>query len=661
MRILALFALAAAAGAAEDTPQTRYLRWIDGIAQKHLDQRASRIASVRTEADARQRQEFVRATILELIGGLPDYSGPLNARVTGRLDHGSYAVEKIVFESLPRIYVTANLYRPAQSGRHPAVLLPLGHWEQGKPAVQGIAANLALKGFVVLVYDPLGQGERLQSYDPRLNASLAGGSTSQHFMAGAQSLLAGESFARYRIWDARRALDYLVSRPEVDAERIGCTGCSGGGTLTTYIAALDPRIKVAVPSCYMNSFRVLFSGPVGDSEQSLPNFLSAGLDQADYVELFAPKPWLITSTLGDFFTPEGARQVYEEARRFYRIWGAEDKIGWVVGPGGHGTPLEVREAMYAWMIRWLKDGKGDPREQSVETSPDFELLATDTGQVATSLKGRDIYEVIRENLQARRRDSTRAELVKFIRELAAPAGDTALAPRVVSREVEAGLITERIRFESEPGLELEASLLIPRFGGRQPAVLVVETGAPASPLAVRLARRGNVVLALNPRDTPHPSSYPMLGNWLAATRAWLAGRNLPGMRAHDIRRGLDLLAGRPEVDGARLSGAARGVAGIWLLLASAIDPRLRAIWIDQTPASLRSAFDNPLHRNLHEAVIPGFALRWDLADVVLAIAPRRVIWTDPTDWMGAVRPLKGDYRYRPFEAPDEPYVRDLMR
>ena len=143
----------------------------------------------------------------------------------------------------------------------------------------------------------------------------------------------------------------------------------------------------------MNSFRTLFAGRVGDSEQDIPNFLADGLDQTDFVELFAPKPWLITSTKEDFFTVEGARQVYEEARRWYGIYGAEQKIDFVVGPGKHGTPLEVRERIYGWMIRWLNNGQGDSREQAVEAHPDHELWATRTGQIATSLNARDLYEI----------------------------------------------------------------------------------------------------------------------------------------------------------------------------------------------------------------------------------------------------------------------------
>ena len=125
------------------------------------------------------------------IGGLPDYAGPLNAKVTGKIELARYTIEKVVFESLPQFYITANLYRPNDSAKHPGILMPMGHWEEGKPAGQRIAANLAVKGFVVLAYDPVGQGERLQAYDQRTRVSLAGGATEQHFMAGAQSILAG--------------------------------------------------------------------------------------------------------------------------------------------------------------------------------------------------------------------------------------------------------------------------------------------------------------------------------------------------------------------------------------------------------------------------------------------------------------------------------------
>ena len=638
--------------AQETDAEKRLLEWMDHIAQTQLDARARRVDSVHSVDDAEHRKAEVRTKILASIGGLPDYSGPLNARVTGRIERPRYVIEKVMFESLPGLLVTANLYRPSQAGRYPGVLLPLGHWDEGKPAMQRIAVNLALKGFVALAYDPLGQGERLQAYDARLEGSLGGWATEQHFLAGAQALLAGESFARYRIWDGKRALDYLMSRPEVDGGRIGCTGCSGGGTLTTYLSALDSRIKVAVPACYMNSFRTLFSGSVGDSEQSLPGFLSAGLDQTDFVELFAPKPWLIASTLGDFFTPEGARQVVEESRRWYHIYGAEEKVQWILGPGEHGTPQVVREAMYAWMIRWLKDGNGDPREEEVEILPAHVLLVTRSGQVSEE-GSRDIWQVISDRFRARKSDGSseelRAELSRLI-------GDRSGAPRVrvTAESFGRDWDTQNLLLETEPGLEIPATLLVPRTPGRKPAVVLVVTEAALPKLASQLASRGLVVLALTPRGLPrNEDRRPFSGDWLANTRAWLIGRNLPGMRAFDILRGVDLLAARTDVDPASIRGMAREVAGVWLLMAAARESRLAHIWVDRTPHSLRLALEGPLHKNLHAALIPGFCLKWDLDDLRKAAAPRTVFWTDPTDWMEKVVSISGDFRYRGFEEGNE--------
>jgi hypothetical protein len=233
--------------------ETQLIRWLDRIAQSQLDSRAREIDAVKSVAEAERRKQQVRQKILALIGGLPDYTGPLNARVTGRVEKRGYTIEHVIFESLPRFYVTANFYRPNQPGRHPAVLISLGHWDDGKVAEQLTAANLALKGFVALAYDGIGQGERIQAYDRRVGETLGGWSTELHLQAGAPSLLIGDSFARYQIWDSKRALDYLVSRPEVDPERIGCTGCSGDGAITTYIAALDPRVKAAAPACSIPS------------------------------------------------------------------------------------------------------------------------------------------------------------------------------------------------------------------------------------------------------------------------------------------------------------------------------------------------------------------------------------------------------------------------
>ena len=605
--------------------------WLNETAQQQLAKRKAEVRAVTTTEAAGARQKVVRAKLMKAIGGLPDYKGPLNARVTGKLEAGAYIIEKVVYESLPKYYVTADLYRPKAAGKHPAILYPMGHWAEGKPAAQRMAANFAIKGFVVLVFDPMGQGERLTAYDSRLGASLVGGGVEQHWMAGTQSILIGETFARYHIWDAKRSLDYLVSRPEVDADRIGVTGCSGGGTVTTYISALDDRVKVAAPACYIQSFEVLFPGPVGDSEQSLPGFLSSGLDITDYIELFAPKPWLISSTERDYFTPAGAKAAYEEARDWYKVFGVEDRVKWVVGPGGHGTPLEVREAIYEWMIKWLKNGKGSKDEEQVHMYSNQELQATRSGQVAVEYGSRDLQEILKENLAAKKKQGSTAELRAELTRLMAEQGD--------------------FPFRTE--------WLIPQGAGKHPGVIVVETGAEPSSRAMAFQKAGAVVLALWPRGLPAAESRRYFaGEWLPATRAWLVGKTLPAMRAADIRKGVEMMGARDDISA--IYASASDVSGIWLLMAAAVEPRIAGVWLDKTPYSYRASFDRAVHKNMHEVTIPGFALRWDIEDMVKAMDGRKVLWTDPTDWMQQVAKLPGKYEYRYFEQPDEEFVRKLL-
>jgi len=651
-KLLLIYAIALAPLWAADDESL--LRWMDSIAQQQLAAREAALAKIHTVGEAEARQAQVRAKILELLGGLPNYHGPLNARVTGRIDRPRYTIEKVIFESLPQFYVAANLYLPKEGGKHPGVLRPMGHWEEGKVREQVMDANLAMKGFVVLTYDPIGQGERQQAYDSRVEASLIGGSTDQHFQAGAQSILAGEDFARYRIWDGKRALDYLLSLPEVDADKIGVTGCSGGGTLTTYISALDPRVKVAAPACYINTWHYLFAGPIGDSEQSFPFFLSSGLDVADYIELFAPKPWLVVSTVGDFFPIDGARHAYQEGLDWYRIFNAENKIGWAVGPGPHGIPLEVREDIYEWMIRWLKDGKGNFREEPFEPVPDFDLFASKTGQV----EGRQVYQVISEGFHQRMSQGTTEQLQAEIRKWAGgPAGHPP-SVRVVNDTSGDVFRTQQLALEVEPTLEISANLYTPNVPGRKPAVLLVDL--PAA-MAEWLAAHNFVVLNLEPRGVPLPKTREDQSGAKQNIRAWVIGKNMAGLRAGDIMRGVDLLVDRPDVDPEHVRAAARDGRGVWLLMAAAIDPRIGKIWLEQTPYSLRAALEVPITRDLHDAVIPGFALHWDLNDLVKAIAPRSVLWTDPTDWMRVVAPHLEGFRYRTFGEPDDAYWLELMK
>lgn len=653
------------------------LSWMNDIAQLQLQARQKEMDQIHSVADAEKRKQKVRATILEILGGLPDYSGPLNAKITGQIQADGYVIEKVLFQSLPNFYVTADLYRPSKPGRYPAILFQSGHTQEGKPEPQRAAANLALKGFIVLAHDPIGQGEREQSFDKQLDGALGGWSVPEHIQAGAQALLVGESAARFFIWDAKRAIDYLVSRPDVDSSRLGAAGCSGGGALTTFIGAVDPRLKAVIPACYPSSYQLLFAGPDPDTEMTMPEFLAKGLDVADFVEVNAPTPWLIQATEKDYFTPPGDRMVYEEARRFFSLYGAEDHVGFFIGPGPHGTPLVSREAVYKWMIRWLKDGQGDYHEQPVRLYNNFQLLVTPTGHVDDIAGSRKVYQLIQDDYRAKRRPGTSDELQAELRRLKIPTDGASPESTVLNESNTPEYRRTRIRFASEPGVEIEGSLYVPASPGRKPAVLMVEdSGRPyfeaatTESLASRMAKKGRVVLTLAPRDSPEENTHaPFVGNWVTNYRANQIGLNLPAMRAHDILRGVDLLAARSDVNPASIYASAREVKGIWLLYAAAADPRIGKVWLDRTPYSLHAALENTLNTDLFDAVIPGFVLHWDLNDLVKAMGSRPVMWTDPANWMNRIVDLNGPYQYRYIlgdttelaDAQDDAYIDEFLK
>ncbi|MGB6111557.1 MAG: acetylxylan esterase [Acidobacteriaceae bacterium] len=652
------------------------LDWMNSISQHDLQRRSEAIQEINSVAKAEQRKSIVRAKLLRDIGGLPTYRGPLKSRVTGEIHTDSYTIEKVTYQSLPGFYITANVYRPNHPGRYPAVLLQAGHTQEGKPENQRLAANLARKGFVVLCFDPIGQGERVQTYSKQLDAPLAGWSVPEHIEMGAQAQLIGQGLARYFIWDAMRSIDYLASRPDVDPTRIGAAGCSGGGALTTFTGALDARLKVVIPGCFPSSFKALFATFGPDAEMVFPHFLASGLDTADFVEQSAPTPWLLQSTEHDqfHFTHEGVHLVYLEAQKWYELYGAQKNIGFMVGPGSHGMPLVSREAVYEWMIRWLKNGQGDPDEQPVKMFTNHELQVTPTGHVEDEPVSRKLHEILLKDFHDLQQKKTIPELMTELRDLKIPTDHSTPGMRLLEGKSYSEIRQQHIQFESDPGIWLDATLYLPSSHGHKPAVIMMQGDEyfgvmPTVAMAEEMAKEGQIVLAMEPRRSKMKNEEgPYTGDWATDLQANLIGENLPALRAHDILRGIDLLQSRADVDPTSIRGIGRGVQGIWLLLAAAADPRIRAIWLDRTPYSLRAALNDSMTADLWDAVIPGFALHWDENDLVKAMGQRRVLWTDPTNWMRGVVALGPPYQYRYVlgdttdlaNAQDDAYIHELL-
>ncbi len=319
--------------------------------------------------------------IVALMGGLPQEKTPLNARITGGFTREGYRVEHVLFESLPGFKVTANLYLPSSgSAPFPAVLGTAGHSDVGKAAdtYQAAWISLARRGYVVLAYDPPGQGERFEFMDKATGKPLIHSGVPQHIQAGMQCLLTGTSIARYFVWDGIRAFDYLLTRKEVDPQRIAAAGNSGGGTQAALLAAAEPRLAAVVSSCYTTTWGMLIEKPgPQDMEQVLPGFLAAGLDFVDYIRAFR-KPYLISSAIRDYFPIDGARRTFQLAK-------SEGlPVEMVENDQPHGWTPQLRQGAYRFLDKHLLHLERDATEGELILEKPATLNVTPTGQLATS-------------------------------------------------------------------------------------------------------------------------------------------------------------------------------------------------------------------------------------------------------------------------------------
>ncbi|QGY45953.1 prolyl oligopeptidase family serine peptidase [Maribellus comscasis] len=401
-----------------------------------LEKRQERIQQLQTREDwlnyQKKTQEVFGSSLKKF------QKTPLNAKITGTIEKDNFTVEKIIFESHPEFYVTGCMFLPKnRQNPAPAVIYVSGHTELGfrSETYQRVILNLVQKGFIVFAIDPIGQGERLQYLNQETGKSKIGGSTTEHSYAGAQTLLTGTSLSDYFIWDGVRAIDYLETRAEVDANRIGITGRSGGGTQTALIAAFDKRIYAAAPECYITNFtRLLQSIGPQDAEQNPYQFLKNGLDHPDLIHMRAPKPTLIVTTTHDFFSQQGARETFAETQKSYTALGKASNIRFTEDFGGHESTKKNRETVYAFFQEHLRN-PGDNTDNNVNTFEVEELWVTPTGQLGSSLKGKTVYDLNQEYFSGKELSQT--ELKQKVKEISGIEFSRKLTAAVFTGEVDA--------------------------------------------------------------------------------------------------------------------------------------------------------------------------------------------------------------------------------
>jgi cephalosporin-C deacetylase-like acetyl esterase len=481
-----------------------------------------------------------------------------------------------------------------------------------------------------------------------------------------------------------RALDYLLSRSEVDPKRIAVTGNSGGGTHTAYLAALDDRIQVAAPSCYITSWwRLLNTIGPQDAEQNLPPWLMHQLDHADFVLAFAPKPYLILSAIRDFFSISGARASYAEAKQVYAKLGAAEKMHMVDADDGHGYTKPRRLAAYEWFARWLKGAHDDEPEPEIQLSTTQELNCTETGQVATSVGGETVYTLNRK----------RAEEV--IRKRSGV--DTAAVRRLIAFEPRAGKVTalpygtldkksfriEKLIYESEPGILIPAVLYAPAADGRKPGIIMADGRGKANTAseAEKLVASGAIVLCIDLRGLgeTRPETATKGSDWTryfgdfdSAMTGLLIGRPLVGMRTMDVQQGVNLLSARADIDPERIYAIGRGPAAVPVLHAAALEARIKKVALDGMLVSYKSAVQANVHQQVFENVVRGALTAYDLPELAASMSPRPVWIIDAVNPMGqplGIEEVRREYgtradavrilRRQPEEQPGASYLEML--
>ena len=656
----------------------------------HLDRRRDAYENLKSRADCEAWKVARREFFLRQISGLPERT-PLNPQIVGELQGEGYRVEKILIESRPNHHVSANLYLPLTKPPYPAVLQPCGHSHNGKAAgaYQRLSILMAKNGIAALCYDPIGQGERYQMLDfenehehfpsvsyklpvphPRVQFLC----TTEHTSMGLGCILLGTNIAQFRIWDGMSCIDYLQSRDDIIADKIGCTGNSGGGTLTAYLMALDERIVAAAPTCYLTTFRKLIEtkGPQ-DAEQNIFGQVAFGMDEPDYVMMRAPKPTLVLAGNRDAtFNIDGTWDLFRQSKRFYSRLGFPERVEINDADAPHGFYLQQREAAARFMHRWLLGEDKIIRE--VDSWPDpltdeanralnegvwtqEELYCSPEGQVLLMDGEKSVFEINAEFaalLKRAKRPKISEEAHRAgIRETIGAKRDVAPEADVVGKIERDGYTIEKIILTPEPGIRLPALGFVPaKPTGSAVLYLHGESmktdAAPGGPIE-KLVGEGHIVVAAELRGIGETETGQGKSNWGRGRfgsdipevfLAYLNGRSYVGMRAEDtsscwrFTSRYHASADAPN----RVDLVAIGEAAIPALHAAAIQPeRFDSVTLRGMIESWTEVVATPESIDQAVNVVHGALTHYDLPDLVRMVGADKVTIEAPVDVLGDAR------------------------
>ena len=617
--------------------------YLNALAGEANARRIAAREALETPESIAEYQKQTRQFFIDQLGGFPERT-PLNAQVVAQETRDGYRLEKVIYESRPKFFVTAALFLPLSEPPYPGILVPCGHSSNGKGSdlYQRACISLAMNGMAAFMYDPIDQGERYQILDANGKARFGG--TIGHTMTGQGCILLGTNTANYRIWDGIRGIDYLVSRPDIDPARVGCTGNSGGGTLTSYLMAIDERIVCAAPSCYLTSFvRLLEKAGPQDSEQDIYGQIAYGMDHADYIMMRAPRPTLLCCATHDFFDIRGTWDSFREAKRVYTKLGFAERVSLVEAPEKHGFSLLLREGMVGWMRRWLLGVDEPVTEAEFPVLTDAEIQCTPKGQVMLLEDARSVYDInleqeraLAEQRRAFWQDEPRETVLAKVGEMAGIRPVAALpepeveATGTVQRE---GYVIDKLVLRPESGIAIPALALVPAKADNDAYLYVNGAGKQAAAAhdgaMAQQAIEGRLVLAPDLRGLGETASTDASAGWKDRFgagwkdfyRAYLLGRSYVGMRADDIVVCARFLAAyRTDGGPRRVHLIAVGAAGVPALHAAALAPeQFASLRLERTLTSWADVVAAPEAMQQIENTVHGALRYYDLPDLLASL------------------------------------------
>jgi cephalosporin-C deacetylase-like acetyl esterase len=619
-------ALPSVAAYAQETATRRQEMVIEHLKKTAAAISASSLSDIRSLDDWKRQRPALRGELLYMLGldPLPERT-PLKPQITGTLTRPDYRIEKLVFQSRPGLYVTANLYLPANgSGPWPTILYVCGHTPHplgAKFHYQDRAAWFAAHGYACLILDTLEFGE------------IAGIHHGLHDLNMWNWLSLGYTPVGVEVWNAMRAIDYLETRPEVDRQRIGMTGISGGGSTTWFTTAVDERVAAAVPGVSTYTFGSQAAHWVAAGQCDCIYFYNTFLTDFPIVgALIAPRPLLFFSGRRDpDFPPDGYHEVYRKVRRIYDLYAGNGpaRIREVDDDVGHSDPPQFRRQTREWMNLWLRKDATSLAEEpdpgaGKESAEALACLAAPPRD-AINYHVQDLFTSpvrLMRPVPAVGRASRREDLMAQLREKVFRWFPRERIPFETRVSPYAGDWSARyadykdVEFTSETGVRVRAQLLRPK-------------GQPHAPLLIYAKRAGDsiyfldldellpvlgryAVLILNPRLTEQPVSAFQYAE-IERSASWV-GRTVAAMQTWDILRAIEWASGEERIAGRGISLYGKGEMGILALYAALFDERVSQVVLNDPPAS---HWQGPALLNVLRIT--------DIVEVAGAFAPRRLV------------------------------------